>query len=193
MNHDDFDPRVGANPDDTLLVKFEIKPRLDRQQTEKEGRPIYKDVEYIDIRVPGSPDNVNRPATQRDIERFPRHYAAFKNRMNDEEYMEGTPLTEWPLLSRSSVEELGFFGIKTVEQLAAVNDANLQSNRGMAGLKQKAKDWLEVSNQTVKALELKAELEKRDKELKELRAQVAELSAKKKPGRKKKVTAQKEE
>jgi hypothetical protein len=189
MPNEDFDTRVQGNPDDTLLVKFEVRPKLDQTQTEKEGRPIYRDVEYVDIRVPGSPDHISRPATPHDKDRFPRHYAAFKNRTSDEEYIEGTRLDEWPLVSRSTVEELAFFGVKTVEQLASVNDANIQQRSGMASLKQKAKEWLEIANKSITASQLKAELDKRDQMIAELKAQ---LEAKPKT-RKKKVAEKKEE
>ena len=194
-NHQDFDKGQQSQADEQLLVKFTIKAKPDQDATEKNGRPCFRDVEYIDIRAPGSHDNVCRPATFRDKERFPRHYAAFKNRTDGEDYMEGTPLAEWPLVNRSLVEEMAFFGIKTVEQLANTSDANGQQLMGFNNLKRKAVAWLEDAAKGVDAKKLKDELATRDEQIAKLIEQVAELTAaaqKPKP-RKKKVAAKKKE
>lgn len=190
VQHEDFDPRLQAQADEQLLVKFEIKAKLDSDATAKEGRPIYRDMEYINIRAPGSSDNVIRPATQRDKDRFPRHYSAFQNRVNDEEYVEGTLLSEWPVCNRSQVEELAFFGVKTVEQLANTSDANGQAFMGFNGLKRKANEWLEAAAQGVQLSEMLQELAKRDELIAEMSAKL-DAMAKPKP-RKKKVQAKKE-
>lgn len=190
VQHEDFDPRLQAQADEQLLVKFEIKAKLDSDATAKEGRPIYRDMEYINIRAPGSSDNVIRPATQRDKDRFPRHYSAFQNRVNDEEYVEGTLLSEWPVCNRSQVEELAFFGVKTVEQLANTSDANGQAFMGFNGLKRKAKEWLEAAAQGVQLSEMRQELAKRDELIAEMSAKL-DAMAKPKPS-KKKVRAKKE-
>lgn len=190
VQHEDFDPRHQAQADEQLLVKFEIRPRLDQDATKKEGRPIYRDVEYINIRAPGSPDNVVRPATHRDRERFPRHYQAFKSRVDADELLEGTLLSEWPVINRSQVEELAFFGIKTVEQLATTSDANGQAFMGFNGLKRKANEWLEAASQGVQLSEMQQELAKRDELIAELNTKLDNMNKPK--TRKKKVKAKKE-
>lgn len=180
-----------GNGDEQLLVKFFIHPKLDQTATAEQGRPIYRETEFIDIRVPGSPDNVVRPATQIDIQRFPRHYAAFKNRVT-EDYIEGTLLSEWPLVNRSQVEELAFFGIKTVEQLSQVSDANGQGLMGFQSLKRKAREWLDNAAQGVTLAEMKEQLARRDEELEALRLKVEELSNPKPKTPRKKAQTKKE-
>lgn len=175
--HDQFDSRVNANGDDSLMVKFDIRPVMDHEASEAEQRPVFRDTEYISIRAPGSPDEVVRPATPADKERFPRHYAAFKQRTTDEEYIEGTLLAEWPLVNRSQCEELQFFGIRTVEQLASVSDANIQALRGVNSLKQKARDWLQKANVAAEAKKLEEMLAARDEQIEKLMEQVEKLSA----------------
>lgn len=193
VQHEDFDPRMQAQADEQLLVKFEIRPKMDSDASAKEGRPIYRDVEYINIRAPGSADNVIRPATARDRDRFARHYQAFKARTSDsEEYIEGTLLAEWPAINRSQVEELAFFGIKTVEQLASTSDANGQAFMGFHGLKRKANEWLESAAQGVQLSDLQTELAKRDEVIAELKAKLDDMSKPKPKPRKKKVIAKKE-
>jgi len=163
--------------DETLLVKFFNKPKENKAKTLEEGRPIFDDVVYVDIRVAGSRNgHVCRPARQGDMQRFPRHYAAFKNR--EEIPLEGTPLSEWSLVTRSQVEELSFFNVKTVEQLAEMSDGNAQGFMGLNTLRQKAKDWVIKAKEAAPAIRLTEELRVRDEENAKLKAQLAELAEK---------------
>jgi hypothetical protein len=195
FNPDDFQNQHQAKMDESLLVKFFLKARPDRIATEKEGRPIYKDVEYIDIKIPGDrAGGVCRPARPRDIARFQKHYDAFKSR-TEEVVIEGTPLVEWSLIGRSQAEELSFFNVKTVEQLAAMSDSNAAQFMGMNNLKAKANDWLSVAKENKASDELAIELKKRDDEISELKAAVKALQKKaprKKRAYKKRTTAKKE-
>ena len=142
---------VATNGDEQLAVKFYLNPRKDEAASEAEGRPIFKEVEYISISVPGDRSSErNRPARQKDKERFPEHYRRFKAR-EEQEVMEGTPLSEWPGLTRAQVEEMKFFKILTVEQLAGMSDANTSNIMGMAVLKQKAQKYLEAAKDNAAA------------------------------------------
>ena len=199
FNHEDFDPRNQTSQDDGLLVRFFSKPIADQLATQEKGRPMFKDVDWIDIKVPGSRDGVCRPARPRDISRFPRHYQAYKNRTSDEEVLEGTPLSEWPGITRARVEELAFANIRTVENLAAAPDSNLQQFMGMNVLKAKAIAWLQAAKEARPTEELHEELAKRDEEIAELQAAVKAMQktqpkvTKKKAAKKKpKVTMLKE-
>ena len=175
-NYQDFNQSAQQKLDDTLLVRFFYKSKEDKAATQAEGRPIYKEVEYVEIKVNGSRDaQACRPATFDDKNRFPRHYSAFKDRV--EMPTEGTPLAEWPQISRSQIDELGFINCKTVEQLRDMSDTHITQLRGGYGLKQKAGEWLEAAGKS-KLLAEKAELREEIDELKEM---VAELKASQKP------------
>ncbi len=176
FDHTDFESNQQNKADEKLLVKFYIKARPDKETTLKEGRACFKDVEYIDIRIPGSRDGVGRPATPRDKARFPRHYAAFKER-TDGELIEGTMLIEWPLIGRSQAEELSFFNCKTVEQLAGMDDSRCGSFMGIQVLKQKAKEWLERATEEAPAIRLQEELNVRDAKIEEQEAVITDLSS----------------
>lgn len=183
--------------DEQLLVRFFLKPRQDPRATEEQGRPVFVDATYIEIRIPGSRDAVARPAKPQDIARFPKHYEAFKNRTAEPET--GTPLVEWPLITRSMAEELSFYNVKTVEQLVAMSDQNASKFMGINMLKQKAKEYLGDAAEKADAKKLETELAKRDKEIEELKAAVKALSAApvkkttaKKKATRKKVSAKKE-
>tara|TARA_R110000868_G_scaffold136052_2_gene348858 strand:- start:1251 stop:1889 length:639 start_codon:yes stop_codon:yes gene_type:complete len=161
--------------DETLLVRFYIHPTLSPGKTEAAGRPIVEDVVWVEISQPGNKLAVIRtPAEPRHIARFPRHYAAFKSRVSDdEEFLNGTPLTEWAGVTRSQVEEMRFFNIRTVEQLAAMADVNTGNIMGLAGLKQKAQKYLESATDTAAANELETLRQSNAK----MQEQVAQLMA----------------
>ena len=177
FNHQDFDPSSRQSQDEQLLVKFFVKPREDAKASKEEGRPIFKDVEYIDIKIAGNrAGGACRPASFEDKQRFPRHYAAFKQRT--EVPTEGTPLIEWSLISRSQAEELSFYHVKTVEALATLNDNAASKFMGLNGLKAKAKAWLEHAKESAGEEKLHEELGKRDETIELLQKQMAEMQAK---------------
>jgi hypothetical protein len=194
FNPEDFQQTNQQKMDEQLLVKFYVKACPDQAESVKQGRPIFRDKEYIDIRIPGDRTaGAARPARAQDIARFPRHYKAFKERTS-QELNEGTPLTEWPVMTKSQAEELAFFHVKTVEQLATMSDAHTSKFMGLSKLKRKAQEWLISAKDQRAATEMAQELEQRDlviatqqKQLDDLAATVEKLAAnqKKKPGRKK--------
>jgi hypothetical protein len=166
----------GEDPGDaSLYVKFENRPTRNKSKSIEAGRPIFEDVEFIHIMQPGNKSNIFiQPATAADRQRFPRHYAAFKNR--NEEVVEGTPLEEWPSISRSMCEELKHFHVRTVEQLVGMTDNNASNFMGINNLKQKAEAFLEASKGNAVTEKMSAELEERDNKIDLLTNQVAELT-----------------
>lgn len=178
--------------DEQLLVKFLYEAKEDQAASEEAGRPIFKDVEYVNIQVPGSRDFIQRPVRQADIDRFPRHYQMFKAR-EEQPTIEGTLLSEWPGVTRSMVEELKFFNVHTVEQLANMADVHTQNFKGVVMLKQKAQAYLDSAEGNAAAQQLADQ----KKENEELRAMIAELKARQdaaeaKPRRKRRTKAEME-
>jgi hypothetical protein len=138
-NHNDFTNQNEA--DKNLMVKFFYKNVQNKMESQKQGRPIFKEKTYIEIRIAGQRDaQACRPVTHSDKQRFPKHFEAFTQRM--EPPTEGVPLAEWAQISRSQAEELSFLHIKTVEQLATVKDGNMQNFMGGYALREKAQKWL---------------------------------------------------
>lgn len=176
----DFDHTLfeqGNNEGDkNLLVKFFNKPKENKAKSAEAGRPIFEDTCYVDIRVAGSRNgHVCRPATMRDKQRFPRHYSAFENR--HEMPTEGTPLAEWPLMSRSQAEEFAFINVKTVEQLATMPDNNVQKFMGGFALKQKAVEWLEKAKEDATDAKFKEIAEQAQAENAELKGKLDEQAS----------------
>jgi len=167
-----------AESDKHLLVKFYIEPLIDNAKSKEQGRAVYKDVEHISILVPGNRDPIIRKAHPRDIARFPEHYRRFKARIDQEVPLEGTPLSEWPLVTRSLAEEFAFMNIKTVEQLADAPDSAMAKFMGGATFKQDAKDWLARAKGDVDSAKLQRELRARDRKIEQLEKKMEQLLAK---------------
>ena len=170
--------------DDRLAVRFFIKPARDAEKSDKEGRMVFRDVEYIQIMVPGDRDNILiRPAGEGDKRRFGKQYDDWK-RTNREETLVGTPLDLWGRLSLSQIEEFRYIGVRTVEQLAELNDNAMLRMPGAAELKRKAQAFVQAAKDEAPMRHLQAELEKRDEldrardaELAAMKEQLAQLAA----------------
>lgn len=184
FNHEDFEQTRAAEQDEKLLVKFYYKTVKDQDASEKQGRAVFKEREYVDIRIPGARGTgAARPATARDKKRFERHYQAFKQRV--ELPVEGTPLHEWPVINRAMAEELSFSGVKTVEQLAGMADVVASQFMGGQMFKDKAQKWLDRANADVTLTQLEGELLKRDTLIAQMERRLAELE---KPAKRKRRT-----
>lgn len=191
---------------DACIPLFEMKAEEDKQASLQEGRPIYREVPYVTILVPGDKDQIVRRVRDADKERWPTQWAAFEARQ--EQVTEGTPLDQWPQLSVSRIAELRALNILTVEALADVADSSLHKlGPGARDLKEKAKRFLSAASgvsseiekfkERIEKLEEEnarlsgssndsSELEHLKKRIKELEEENAALAAnqKKKPGRK---------
>lgn len=142
MAHGDANRGKG---DEVLLVRFFNYPVQDTAKSMESGRPIFKEVPFIEIMQPGNKDSiVCRRARENDKQRFPRHWRAFEDRQH-ETLVEGTLLDHWPGITRAQVEELKYFNIRTVEQLVAMSDSNSQNIMGINLLKDRARSYLEAS------------------------------------------------
>lgn len=78
-----------------------------------------------------------------DVHRFFDEYVAFK--AGKEEVPEGTALRMWAGIDRASVEELAFFKVYTVEQLASMNDSHAVP---FLQLRERARQFLEKQKQS---------------------------------------------
>ena len=147
--------------DSKLYVTFYLRPILQMSASDQANRPIYADVEHIRIMVPGDKLSiVDRIASPDDKSRFADHYAKFK--AGEADQVVGTRLDVVPWMTRSKVEEYKFFGILTVEQLAAAGDAVGQKFMGFTSDKQRAQAFLDAANNTSSRV---MELEKQVAEL----------------------------
>lgn len=192
---DNTDFAGAVNPDSRLAVRFHMVSVQNNFETERQKRPIFEDIPYIEIFVPGdSTLTVDTPVREEHKKRFPMHWAHFQNTHGEDTREIGTPLAQWPRLKPSQVEELRALKFFTVESIAGVSDANLQRLPAITGvsghtLREAAKRFLEIAHndaavaqyeERAKAIEAKAAEEKAEmqKKLDDLQAQIAALAPK---------------
>lgn len=184
------------------FVKFEIRTVEDRDATLEAGHYVGRDVIYALVTPCGSRDTLEKVAEDWllsvkegvDQERIPANwYHAFKGayeayKDGREAPVDGTPISSFAGVSPSQAKTLLDVGCVTVEQLAEANE-ELVSRIGMGGraLKQKAQAWLdsakdvgkfaeELAALRVRNTELEARDKEREKEFKELQAEVKALT-----------------
>lgn len=176
-----FDQQLGEQPDANagrfamdgkLHVRFYSKPKYNPDKSAEANRPIYEDTVYVEIMMPGDKNNIiQRPAlSMRDDLRFPKHYEQFQK--GQAEQMVGTPLKVLPFLSEAQVEELAWFKIRTVEQLADLSDT--VNFMGASEMKRKAKKYLDAINGTSALVEQNKSLQA---QLDEMRAMIEQMTA----------------
>jgi hypothetical protein len=177
LGFNDFNAPQNAtqSEDENLLCKFFYKMRPNKAKDVLDPKdadlPDTVEVEYYDIKVPGERDSIAGPVNENIKQRFPRHYAAFKQRIAAP--VDGTPLSEWAAITRTQVEELAFANIKTIENLANVADNRTNAMRGMTALKQKAAAYLAQKEDTKFVDQLTEQLDVRDKTITALEDRLA--------------------
>lgn len=159
-----------------LLVKFYLRSTQNPAKSAEAGRPIFEEVEYVTIMVPGDRDNViDRPIQESDVQRFRGAYMRFKQ--GAEIQSPGTPLAAWPGITRAQVDELKYFNVETVEQLASMGDEPAQKFAGINELRRRAKAFLEASEDNAKVEKMEYELQQRDEKIALLEARLEQLEA----------------
>lgn len=171
-------PRSGGydrrDPDATAIAVFKYWPVKNEAKSLEAGRPIYDDVEIVEIRFAGSREMRPLPAHARShyqsdmfsgeqipvtyAQRFRHQYEQFK--AHAVQTKTGTPLQFVNFIPESKRMELEALSIYTVEALATIDGAELK-NLGYNGreLKNQAMDYIEASKSGAAALQMKAELE----------------------------------
>lgn len=171
---------VQHGDDSGLYVEFSLEPVQDKEKSLAEGRPIFKDREYITIRILGDKSTVRkRPVKYEadggvpaDTDRFYRQYQAFKNA--NSVVSDGTPITEWPPITKSQAMELKALNIHTVEALASCGDNNL-TWLGARTLRDQAKAWIERAKSGAGDAKIAEENEFLRNELQAMKNQLAAL------------------
>lgn len=171
---------VHHGSDRECWVEFRKHPVYQQVESEEKGRPIFKDVDYITIQFPGDKTKkVDRPVMEDDKRRFPQHWAQFEATGLVTQI--GTPLEEWPPITKSQALELKGLGIHTVEQLSNLGDG-LLGFLGAREYREAARKYLEKATGSEAQMKLlndrMDELMRRNAELTEqLAAAAAERAA----------------
>lgn len=170
------DQRGRLPGDEALKVKFFKKAEKSTVKTEEEGRPIFDDLDFVLILIPGDPQTrIETIATEHYKRRFPMEWRKYQESNSNTE--SGTPLAAWGMLSQAQVHELSYFNITTVEALAELSDANAQKFMGgMVNMRERAKRYLAAAAGSAELEKQQSELAKRDAEIAELRSMVEAIA-----------------
>jgi hypothetical protein len=158
--------------DKRLAIRFFTKARQDMEASQEAGRPIFKEVDYIQVMLPGDRTQVNiRPVMPGDKVRWARQYEHWKSTKNND-VVEGTPLEAWNILSLAQIEEYRYFGVRTIEHMAELRDDIVGRITGATSLKQKAQAFLALAKDEAPLKKVQAELDKRDNDIAALKAAI---------------------
>jgi hypothetical protein len=170
-------------------VAWEYRPVEDRAASIEKGHYATKDVAFAVITRPGSRDSLDKEAEtwlaelsmrarknefRSDwLQALQQSYQFWKT--GEEAPVSGTPIRGWQVLSPSAQKELIGLGIRTVEDLAALPDSELNPiGTGAVSYKQKARAWLDAASGNGKIAEQMADLSQKLTALTELTRKQAE-------------------
>ena len=162
------------DPDAAAVALFKNLAQKSEAKSLAAGRPVYDDMEVVEIRFPGSRNVSVFPATSFShwaedfqtgeqtpvtyAERFSRQYQQFK--AQSAQTKSGTPLAHVPFLTEARRAELRALNIYTLEALAHVDGQELKNlGHGGRDLKNKALEYIAESKAGAPNLAMAAELE----------------------------------
>ena len=177
-------PSDENNADSRLQVRFYKRPVQQEAETLASGRPIYKEFDFVHICVAGDTlTEIDTYVLQSHKTRFPIQWANYQNRIGkDDQEVIGTPVAEWPLVSKSQAEELRAMRFYTVEAIAGASDQQLQRMGMAAGqspysFRDKAKSFLNLAKKASEIDQREQELESLRKENEAMRDESARIKA----------------
>jgi hypothetical protein len=169
--------------DARLAVQFYKKSVKQDIASDEAGRPIFKEFDFVRIMIPG--DNlteIDTYAQESHKQRFPRQWAHYQNQVANHQDIIGTPLDQWPQVTRSQADELRGLKFHTVESIADCSDQQLQRIGMVAGMsphnfRLKAKAFLNLANDSADVAQREAELQALKEENAKIKAETdAKLS-----------------
>ncbi len=167
----------------TNVIRFYRHWKQNNLRSEREGRLVGEEFDYIEIHAPGNKLSVvKRRATQKDQSDYPREWELY--RRGKEQVAKGTPLCEWEVMTEGTVAMLKHLNIHTLEALVELSDAGLQNiGTGARQLQSGARLFLEqapskVANPPIEGADLRVENERLTARVAELEVKTAEHRAK---------------
>lgn len=137
------------------------------------GRDIFRDAEFIEIRIPMNLKEVRRrQVRESDKKRWPVQYAAFKQGLAAP--LMGTPIDKLPFLTKAQVLEFQAMGLRTAENVRDISDSDGQKLMGFQQLRRRVADFLAAAEGNAPLASIRSELETAQAEIVALRAQMAE-------------------
>ena len=173
-----------ANENDRLVVKFRADKVKNEGRSKKEGRPIFDDMEMVEVRSAGDRNTVKvfpahaqsrwtvnddgEQAIETYAMRWSEQYRRFKE--NRQQIQDGTPLSELPFLTEAKRSELRALSIHTAETLAVLDGQSLKTlGPGGRELKNQAQAYIDNASGSANVTQMAAQIA-------ELQAQIAAMN-----------------
>ena len=158
--------------DPSMVVMFFLKPIHNPTRSNEQGSPQYDDKVFVRIHPPGERLNIiEREATDQDKKRFPMQWVQYKE--NAPQVSNGTPIDMLFPASPATAAALKASGVHTVEQCAELSAHAIETiGMGAQQWVNTAQRYMEVANKGVKASQLRADLDARDREIHSLKNKV---------------------
>lgn len=160
--------------------------------TEREGRPIFDEVVYVEVISPGSGNSapifevvrvlspemgINTPKHGVQYAQFKKYIEDFNESEKHDASLSGTPLSQWSEITRTMVASMKAQKIFTIDALASLPDSKLHVV-GPDGRtwREKAKAYIENAKTNSYATSIAADLEHERQKSADLQSQVAALA-----------------
>jgi hypothetical protein len=171
----EFDPNaVGRAPKlDNIVFYKQLEPLA--KKSDDAGVPQYREIDMIKIWV-GERDFVCQPVEERHKQLYPQQWAAFCS--GKDQPLEGTPLSECPIIPRTIAESLTHLQLRTVEQLVDCPDGRYKKVPEADQYRAKCKRWLEVAKKQAETTKIMKENEEMKIQIEMLRQEMEKMSKK---------------
>jgi hypothetical protein len=156
---------------------FYVEAVESRSESEKEGRPIFKDVEYVKILIAGDQKTeVVKKVSEQVKQDYRQEYLQWK--ATQQQSVVGTPIEQWPGASVSFVKTCKVLNVFTVEALAQLDDSALQRlGMGSRDMQARARAWLSAAKDGAETERLAAENNRLQDQIDSLQTQIKEMGA----------------
>lgn len=124
---------------DGLTFRFYPYYKLSKELSAEVGYPQHLPADFIEI-ITQHGDRTCRPIEERDIQAYPQEYAKFKAR--EEKPAKGMYLREWCMMTPAGLADLEAYGLRTLEELAAIPDTELDRLKFLMPWHKAANAWL---------------------------------------------------
>ena len=150
---------------DIAYPYFYLGSEKDERESKIAGVPIFKDLHMVRIQIPGQRDEVVRPVTDADKQRWPRLWERYERGVA--QTPDGVPIGEFATATEAEREALRQLGVQTVEQAAGLGD-DVAAKMRIQALKRKASEFLKLRSDLSKTDALNKKIEELERKIKEL-------------------------
>lgn len=181
------DGTIIEQTDASLGVRFFHLPVEDEVETRNTGIVKFKDIEMLEVLIPGDRNTIHRKVKEEDKIRFRQQYERFKESNSQE--LQGTLLNQFPFISSARRKELEYLNIFTGEQLLNMPDGNIDKI-GIGGreLIKKIKAFMDMAKDNAVTVALAEKNERLEREMELMKQQIQMLmKAKEEPTEGKRV------